>query len=109
MSQQISDQTPGQTTSRKAEKFIDIEKVIAKKNPRLLKFLPGFLIRYIKRTIHQDELNDAVNRYKNRFGHDFVDASMEEFGAKTNVIGAENIPSEGGVIMTANHPLGGLD
>ncbi|MGZ4035546.1 MAG: 1-acyl-sn-glycerol-3-phosphate acyltransferase [Bacteroidia bacterium] len=109
MSQQTSDQTKGHTTSGKTEKFIDIEKVIAKKNPRLLKFLPGFIIRYIKRTIHQDELNAAVNRHKDKFGHDFVDSSMEEFGAKTNVIGAENIPAEGGVIMTANHPLGGLD
>jgi putative hemolysin len=91
------------------EKFIDIRKAIADKNPRLLKLMPGFLLRYIKRTIHEDELNDAVNRNKNRFGHDFVDAAMEEFGATPTVIGAENIPRSGGVIMAANHPLGGLD
>ena len=109
MSQEFTDQTSNQLSANKAEKFVDVEKVIAAKNPRLLKFLPGFLIRYIKRTIHQEELNDAINRHKNLFGHDFVDATMEEFGVKTKVIGAENIPSEGGVIMTANHPLGGLD
>jgi putative hemolysin len=90
-------------------KLIDVEKVIASKNPTLLKLLPQFVLRYIKRTIHQDELNSAIIRYKDRHGHDFVDASMEEFGAKTKVFGAENIPREGGVIMTANHPLGGLD
>jgi putative hemolysin len=108
MSQPTSEPTIT-STSPPLEKFIDIEKVIGKKNPRLLKFLPGFILRYIKRTIHQDELNDAVYRYRNRFGHDFVDASMEEFGAKTKVVGAENIPLTGGVIMVANHPLGGLD
>lgn len=97
------------SSNNQSEKFIDIKKAIASKNPRLLKFLPGFLLRYITRTIHQDELNVAIERNKHRFGHDFVDAAMEEFRAKPIVIGKENIPQTGGVIMTANHPLGGLD
>lgn len=97
------------SSNSQSEKFIDIKKAIASKNPRLLRFLPGFLLRYITRTIHQDELNDAVERNKHLFGHDFVDAAMEEFRAKPIVLGAENIPKTGGVIMTANHPLGGLD
>lgn len=97
------------SSNNQSEKFIDIKKAIASKNPRLLKFLPGFLLRYITRTIHQDELNVAIERNKHRFGHDFVDAAMEEFRAKPIVIGKENIPQTGGVILTANHPLGGLD
>jgi putative hemolysin len=103
MSEQISDSVED------PKKFIDVKNAIALKNPRLLKFLPNFLLKYIIRTIHQDELNDAVYRNRNRYGHDFVDATMEEFGAKTKVLGAENIPLQGGVIMCANHPLGGLD
>ncbi len=97
------------SSNSQSEKFIDIKKAIASKNPRLLRFLPGFLLRYITRTIHQDELNEAIERNKHLFGHDFVDAAMEEFRAKPIVLGAENIPRTGGVIMTANHPLGGLD
>lgn len=97
------------SSNNQSEKFIDIKKAIASKNPRLLKFLPSFLLRYITRTIHQDELNVAIERNKHRFGHDFVDAAMEEFRAKPIVIGKENIPQTGGVILTANHPLGGLD
>ena len=92
-----------------SEKFIDVKKAIGGKNPRLLKLLANFILNYIIRTVHQDELNVAVERNKNRFGHDFVDAAMEEFRAKPIVIGAENIPKSGGVIMAANHPLGGLD
>ncbi|MCW3105259.1 MAG: Glycerol acyltransferase [Bacteroidetes bacterium] len=92
-----------------SEKFINIEKAIASKNPKLLKFLPGFLLRYIKRTIHEDELNDAIYRYRDHHEIELVNAAMEEFGANINVQGAENIPKAGGVIMAANHPLGGLD
>lgn len=91
------------------EKLIDVEKAIASKNPRLLKFLPRFVLRYIKRVIHEDELNDAVLRNKNRFEHDFVDAAMEEFGVNIKVVGEENIPKTGGVILAANHPIGALD
>jgi putative hemolysin len=98
-----------QPANIKSEKFIDVEKAIAGKNPKLLKILPGFLLRYVIRTVHQDELNLAVERYKNRFGHDFVDAAIEEFKVTIAVKGHENIPKSGGVIMTANHPLGGLD
>ena len=98
-----------QSTHNPAEKFIDVKKAIAAKNPRLLKILPGFLLRYIIKTVHQEELNVAVERNKHRMGHDFVDAAMEEFKAFTKVAGEENIPKTGGVIMAANHPLGGLD
>lgn len=92
-----------------SEKFINIEKIIASKNPRLLKFLPGFILRYVKRVLHVDELNEAIYRNRHRHGIGFIDAAMEEFGANTSVRGEENIPREGGVIMAANHPLGGLD
>ncbi len=48
-----------------------------------------------------------------RIGHlqglDFIDASLEELSITVNIIGIENIPQEGGVILAANHPLGGLD
>jgi putative hemolysin len=109
MSQQSSGQPSDQPSPEDAVKFIDIEKVIAKRNPKLYKFLPNFLIRFLKRKIHQDEMNDAMRRFKGHFGHDFVNLVIGEFGAKTKIIGAENIPKQGGVIMSANHPMGGLD
>ncbi len=98
-----------QSPENLSEKFIDVKKAIAGKNPKLLRFLPGFVLRYIIRTVHQEEMNIAVERNKHRMGHDFVDAAIEEFGVRSIVVGGENIPRSGGVIMAANHPLGGLD
>ncbi len=91
------------------EKFINIEKAIASKNPRLLKILPKFVLNYIKKIIHQEELNTAIYMNRHRHGVDFANAAIEEFGVKIKVVGEENIPKSGGVIMAANHPLGGLD
>ncbi len=93
----------------KPEKFIDVEKAIASKSPKLLKFLPAFILRYIKRVLHEDELNDANNRFSEYYELDFVNAAIKEFGVNIKVIGEENIPKEGGIIMAANHPLGALD
>jgi 1-acyl-sn-glycerol-3-phosphate acyltransferase len=91
------------------EKFIDIEKAIASKNPRLLKWLPKFVLRYIKRKLHEDQLNSAIEENKHLFGVDFADAAVKEVGATVKVQGLENVPPKGGVILAANHPLGGLD
>ncbi len=97
------------TFENKQDKLIDVEKALSIKNPKLYKLLPQFILNYIKRTIHQDELNDASFRNKNRWGLDFVDATMEEFDITIKTKGTENIPETGGIIMAANHPLGGLD
>lgn len=93
----------------KEEKFIEIEKVIAEKNPRLLKTLPGFIISYIKRVIHQDQINAFISQHGKAHNFDFIAKVIEEFGVEIETIGIENVPSSGGVVIASNHPLGGLD
>ncbi len=90
-------------------KFIEIEKVIGNKNPRLLKFLPGFVLSYLKRILHQDEINDFIERNCDAFGLDFVERIVKEFIRELTVEGTETIPSEKRIIIASNHPLGGLD
>ncbi|HEX2934239.1 MAG TPA: 1-acyl-sn-glycerol-3-phosphate acyltransferase [Bacteroidales bacterium] len=92
-----------------SEKFLDVEGVIGKKNPRLLKVIPGFVIRYLKKVLHQDDLNDIIHNNRDRYGVDFVDGSLEGFGSKFEAVGLENVPSSGRFIFASNHPLGGLD
>ena len=91
------------------EKFIDIERVIKSKNPKLLKWLPKFLVNYLKRTIHQEEINQILEENKNKFDYEFAKDIIERFNVKTNVYGIENIPKTGGYIFASNHPLGGID
>lgn len=91
------------------KKFIDIDAIFKSKNPGLYSFLPGFIIRYLKRTVHQDEINSFIDRHGHKQEFDFVDAIIDEFGATIEVAGIENIPTTGGCIFASNHPLGGLD
>lgn len=91
------------------EKFIDVEKVIGSKNPKLLKRLPGFAIRYLKRILHQDEVNQILHENKDLIGPDFCTQIVERFNLQLNTVGIENVPKTGGVILASNHPLGGMD
>ena len=54
-----------------SNKFIDIEALFKSKNPKLLKWLPGFVLRYLKRVLHQDEINDFMFRNKHLKDYDF--------------------------------------
>ncbi len=91
------------------EKFIDIEKVIKSKNPKLLKWLPKFLLNYLKRTLHQDEINNILIENKDLFDYDFARDIIKRFNVKVTAYGLENIPKTGGYIFASNHPLGGID
>jgi putative hemolysin len=98
-------------TQQLAKDFkIDIEKVIEDKNPHLKKLLPGFMISYLKRIVHQDDVNYFINTYYDKEGIDFIKALLGEMNTTVKTINLEkNIPKEDKVIVTANHPLGGLD
>ncbi|GAA0878061.1 1-acyl-sn-glycerol-3-phosphate acyltransferase [Algoriphagus jejuensis] len=92
-----------------SKKFIDIEKAIHSKNPKLLKWMPGFLLAYVKRVTHEEWLNSVLIKHIDKKGLDFADALITEFEMDVRLINAENIPKTGGVIVASNHPLGGLD
>lgn len=96
-------------TESKEELFLDLDNVLKDKNPRLYKLLPGFVLNYLKRIIHQDELNYIMRTYKDLEGLDFVIAVLEYFEIETTTIGAKNIPEEGRFVLAANHPIGGVD
>jgi 1-acyl-sn-glycerol-3-phosphate acyltransferase len=91
------------------EKFIDIEKVIKDKNPKLFKILPQFIINYIKRIAHQDDVNKILTDFNAIHDYEFCRALIKRLNVKITVSGQENIPKDGGIIFASNHPLGGVD
>lgn len=89
--------------------LIDLDKVIKEKSPGLNKFLPGFIKSYLKRIIHQNELNIYIEEFGHLIGIEFIDASLKKMEIKFEIDGLENIPKNDRCIVASNHPLGGLD
>ncbi len=89
--------------------FLDLESVLANKNPRLLRILPRFVLNYLKKVIHQDDLNEIIRVNHDKEGLDFLEACLTGFGVNIVFHGLENIPAKGRWTVASNHPLGGLD
>lgn len=91
------------------KKFLDVEKVIGSKNPRLLKWIPGFILRWIKKVLHEKDMNDFMRVHGHLRDFDFIRKVITEFHVTIKLEGIENIPTSGGFILASNHPLGGFD
>ncbi|MCD8072942.1 MAG: 1-acyl-sn-glycerol-3-phosphate acyltransferase [Alistipes sp.] len=88
---------------------VDIKKVLRDKNPKLERLVPGFVKSYLRRIVHEDE----VNLYLEKFSHlptiEFIKASLGHMGIGFSIEGLERLPKEGRYIFASNHPFGGLD
>ena len=90
-------------------KFLDVGQVFKDKNPQLYRKIPRFVIRWIERLIHQDEMNGFMDEHIHDSSIDFATYGVDFFGAKLCINQEENIPRIGRQILVSNHPLGGLD
>ncbi len=89
---------------------IDLDKVLRDKSPRHYRKIPRFVINYLKRLVHQEEINGILERNRDLEGVPFMHALVEkEFNLTLKLRGEENIPPAGRFVHASNHPLGGLD
>ena len=88
---------------------INVEELLRTKAPGAYRFIPRFLINYVRRVVHEQEMNRFLDEHQDTKGIAFADAALAHMGARVVIEGIENIPKEGGYLFSANHPLGGLD
>ncbi|MFV0472428.1 MAG: 1-acyl-sn-glycerol-3-phosphate acyltransferase [Paludibacteraceae bacterium] len=90
------------------KKIIDVDEVMRQKVPD--KKIPQFLIKYLKKILHQDDLNDYLHSVSGQKNLEFIESSLKKFDVSLCVEGEKNLPPIGGkYIFVSNHPLGGLD
>lgn len=88
---------------------IDVDKILASKLPKGRK-LPAFIVKYLKRILHQNDVNGFLREYSHCKGISFATACISNLLNVTyNAIDKENIDSSKRYIFVSNHPLGGLD
>ena len=88
---------------------IDIKQILKQKAPSVSGKIPGFIVNYLIRTIHQDELNDILRRYHDKQGADFMQELISYFDLTLELVNDVDFSPEGRYIFASNHPLGGLD
>ncbi len=87
----------------------DIPTILRQKAPKA--HVPHFVVRYLERITHVQQMNAFLRKYPDLRGYEFIDKVIsEELGCSASIDGLENIPTDNEpVIFVSNHPLGGLD
>ncbi|MDR2286518.1 MAG: 1-acyl-sn-glycerol-3-phosphate acyltransferase [Prevotellaceae bacterium] len=90
---------------------VDLDKTFRDKNPKLYKMLPKFVMNYLKKIVHQDEVNEILTTYGYEHrGLAFNRKVLEHLNITYSTVNWENFPPQDGrYIFASNHPLGGLD
>lgn len=88
---------------------VDLDKVIADKNPRLARLLPHFLKSYLKRIIHQDEINHVLRSFSHQTPVEFIRSTLSYMEISYRAVGLEQLPMQGRYLFVSNHPFGGMD
>jgi putative hemolysin len=95
--------------------IISIREIILGKKPSFLSSFPAFgrnlIFFLIEKIIHQKEMNDFIRIHFDKLNVSFIDEVLEylDFSFQVSAKDRSKIPSEGKLIIVANHPLGGLD
>ena len=90
-------------------KKLDIDAVLKSKAKNHYNKIPKVAINYLKKKVHQDELNYIIETNRDEHGSDFMKACVDYFNLTLNIKREENIPETGKFVFASNHPLGGLD
>lgn len=94
------------------EKTIDIDNVLRNKMGKKARFVPWFVVSWLKRIIHQDQVNAFLWESRDLVGVDWLDATLKYLDTTIELVGEENLPAkDDGRLYTfvSNHPLGGED
>ena len=90
--------------------LVDLDKIIRDKAGDKAKYIPGFVVSWLKRIIHQDEVNEFLARTSDKVGVPFLDECVKYLDMDLHIVGKENLPKDGRLYtFVSNHPLGGAD
>ena len=89
---------------------IDVRQVLRSKLNGKADRIPAFIVNYLIRIIHQDEINQLLEIYRDIQGVAFMEALVAYFNVRLEVKNEENLPAgDKKYIFVSNHPLGGFD
>lgn len=94
------------------EKTIDIDKILKGKMGAKAKFVPRFMVGWLKHIAHQDQVNAFLWDNRDKSGVEWLEETARYLDMTLEIEGKENLPDPtDGKLYTfvSNHPLGGED
>lgn len=94
------------------EQTIDVDKILQSKMGDKAVRVPRFLVSWLKKTLHQDELNAFLWESRGTTGSAWLKDCLRFLRNEVRIIGEENLPlaeDPRRYTFVCNHPLGGID
>ena len=90
---------------------INLRQIVRERLGRYSRLVPGFVLRYLEKTVCQDRLNELLRNNFPREGAEFCEGVLADLDVGLTVVGEDKLPSpaQRRVVFVSNHPLGGLD
>jgi putative hemolysin len=94
---------------------INLKELIESKSPdffnKRLDFFNNIILTFLNKFLHINQINEVLFANSQKHGIQFIDTLFEylNFQFELSSKDLKKIPSEGRLIIVANHPLGGLD
>jgi len=89
--------------------YIDIDVSLKESKSKILVGLPSFIVSILKKIIHQNELNQILEEFKDSEGVDFHNKVIERLNLTLEIEGIENLPENSKCFFASNHPFGVVD
>lgn len=93
--------------SEAIEKTIDIDRILKGKMGAKAKFVPGFVVSWLKKLVHEDEVNKFLWESRHLSGTEWLTECVKYLKMDIEIVGAENLPDKNdGKLYTfvSNHP-----
>lgn len=98
--------------SESIENTIDIDDILKSKMGAKVKYVPSFVVSWLKHIVHQDEVNRYLWESRDKVGTEWLEECVRYLDMTLDIVGVENLPDkDDGKLYTfvSNHPLGGAD
>ena len=86
---------------------IDIGAVLKQKAPRLARWIPRPVVNWLRRTIHESEINHILEHYWSLPPQEFIRAAFREWQVTYSIEGLDKLAPGGRYLFASNHPFGG--
>ncbi len=88
---------------------IDIEAVLKSKAPQASRWVPKPVISYLRRIVHEREINEILKSTWDLPPQPFIRAVFDFLKIDYTVEGLDLLDTKGRYIFASNHPFGGMD
>ncbi len=88
---------------------VDVKTLVSSKAPKAARFIPGFVFGFLKKILHQDDINDIIRCGWDLSPQHFVQMVFKRWNITYSFEGDERLDLNERYIFAANHPFGGMD